>query len=205
MTGEAESFLYHEAAGSSLATPLHLALWSTAGYLCLYGLRKPWAAAGFSDCPPILGAHPKVAIATAQTAGYFLGKLFGVRLVAQLPMRHVRSALLLGSGITFSCWVAFAILPYGVVSLVVVGLGAAPLALGWALTYRYVEGRRCSDAVAPVSPAARHSWPSPLRTRPLGPHCRLPPGPGQCDRARLGLRQEHRCDGPRLVARVPRS
>ena len=41
-------------------------------------------------------------------------------------------------------------LPSGALSLIVVAMGAFPLAMIWSLAYRYVEGRRCSDAVGGV-------------------------------------------------------
>ena len=67
------------------ASPIKLAIYSTSSYLCFYGLRKPWVVLLYNDVPPIFGASPKVAIAASQMIFYFLGKTFGVKIVAGKP------------------------------------------------------------------------------------------------------------------------
>jgi hypothetical protein len=153
---------------------IRLAFFSTASYLCAYGLRKPWIVLDFSAAPPILGASPKVAIAVRHAAGsravrgqipthgalrvaqcaqmvtYFCGKTFGVGLVSRVPQHKLRRALALAGGWAALGWVGFGLLPYGVLTLLSASLGGFPLALCWSLIYRYVEGRRCSDAVGGV-------------------------------------------------------
>lgn len=129
---------------------IRLAFFSTASYLCAYGLRKPWIVLDFSAAPPILGASPKVAIACAQMVTYFCGKTFGVGLVSRVPQHKLRRALALAGGWAALGWVGFGLLPYGVLTLLSASLGGFPLALCWSLIYRYVEGRRCSDAVGGV-------------------------------------------------------
>ena len=91
---------------------------------------------------------PQVAIAIAQMGSYFCGKLFGVGLVSRVPQHKLRRALSSAGICAFLAWVGFALLPSGVLTLVCAALSGFPLALTWSLVYRYVEGRRCSDAVA---------------------------------------------------------
>ena len=132
------------------ASPIKLAIYSTSSYLCFYGLRKPWVVLLYNDVPPIFGASPKVAIAASQMIFYFLGKTFGVKIVAGVPQNKLHRALAISGIVAAAAWIGFALFPYGPLTLVAAALGGFPLALTWSLIYRYVEGRRCSDAVGGV-------------------------------------------------------
>ena len=129
---------------------LRLALFSWGCYLCMYGMRKPWAALEYIGEPLLLGMHPKVAIALAQVIGYFFGKLAGISIVPCISSRNLSVTLLgFGCGCTLG-WLGFYMLPRGILSLLAIALGAFPGAMVWSLIYRYIEGRRCSDAVGGV-------------------------------------------------------
>ena len=86
-------------------------------------------------------------LSVAQTVGYFSGKVLGIPLVAQLERARVPGVLMLSALASTLAWAAFANLEHGPLSLLAIGCSCAPLALMWALTYRFVEGRRASDAV----------------------------------------------------------
>ena len=110
---------------------LRLAFYSTASYLCFFGLRKPWVVLVYQDAPPILGVRPKIAIAAAQTVSYFCGKTFGVGLVSRVPQSKLRRALSLAGGCAGLAWLGFATLPCGVLTLAATAFGGFPLALAW--------------------------------------------------------------------------
>ena len=127
-----------------------LAFFSWGCYLCMYGMRKPWAALQYVGDAPLLGMHPKVAIAVSQIVGYFMGKLLGIKL-QQFVTGQRLLVVLAGIGINCTiCWFGFYALPRGPLSLLAVMLGSFPLASLWSLIYRYIEGRRCSDFVGGV-------------------------------------------------------
>jgi hypothetical protein len=127
-----------------------LAFFSWGCYLCMYGMRKPWAALQYVGDAPLLGMHPKVAIAVAQIIGYFMGKLLGIKLQQFVTSQRL-FAVLVGIGVNCTvCWFLFYALPRGALSLLAVMIGSFPLASLWSLIYRYIEGRRCSDFVGGV-------------------------------------------------------
>ena len=126
---------------------LRLAFFSWGNYLCMYGMRKPWSALQYVGDPPLLGMNPKVAIAVAQIVGYFCGKLLGIWIVPRVTKRALVSVLIfIGCNCTLG-WLGLYLLPRGVLTLLSVSVGSFPLAMVWSLVYRYIEGRRCSDAV----------------------------------------------------------
>lgn len=129
---------------------VRLAACATGCYMCVYGLKKPWAASQYEGFPRLLGVHPKMAMAIAQLVGYVFGKMWGVGLVAKVRQQSLRTALLLAGSFSAASWAIYALLPFGAIRLVAVSMSAFPLATCWSLLYRYVEGRRCSDAVGGV-------------------------------------------------------
>ena len=127
---------------------LRLAMCSTGAYVSLLGIRKSWAAMTFSGAPLLFGANPKVSIGISQCLGYMTGKFCGVAIVARITSASASLALGGASLCAVLGWAGFYLLPPGVLTLLSVALGSMPLAMCWSLIYRYIEGRRCSDAVS---------------------------------------------------------
>lgn len=151
MQAEDASLLHHPAEEHrGVLFTMRLAFFATTSYLCLYGLRKPWVVLIYTDVPPILGVSAKIGIAAAQMVSYFCGKTFGVGLVSRVPQAKLHRTLALAGGAAALGWLGFAMLPIGIFTLLSAAITGFPLALTWCLIYRYVEGRRCSDAVGGV-------------------------------------------------------
>ena len=112
-------------------------------YFCMYGFRKPFAAATFEG-EGSFGLDLKTTLVLAQVLGYTLSKFLGVKLVTELSAQR-RAVVLVGLIIT--------------AELALVGVGALPprlrpiaiffngLPLGavWGLVFGFLEGRRTSE------------------------------------------------------------
>jgi hypothetical protein len=112
-------------------------------YFCMYGLRKPFAAASFKG-QSVHGLELKTALVIAQVVGYALSKFVSIRLLSELPRQ--RRGLVL-----------FATLAAAEIALLGVGLfgpagqvlamfcNGLPLGAVWGLVFAYLEGRRTSE------------------------------------------------------------
>jgi hypothetical protein len=137
-------------ASASDGRGLLLSAWCIAAafgtYFCMYGFRKPFTAAGFTDVV-LWGTGYKTVLVTAQVLGYTLSKFLGIKVVAEVrPQR--RAALLLG--LVAAAEVAllgFALTPapWNLVWLFCNGL---PLGIVFGLVLRFLEGRRQTEALA---------------------------------------------------------
>src|SRR5688572_4010321 len=91
-------------------------------YTCMFAYRKPFTAAGFDDVA-LLGVNYKVWLVIAQTIGYTLSKLYGIRFIAELTHQG-RARLIMGCIV--AAWLAlffFAIIPppYNILLFIVNG------------------------------------------------------------------------------------
>jgi hypothetical protein len=121
-----------------------------ATYFAMYAYRKAFAAASFEHIPGWdFALDYKSALVIAQTVGYALSKLIGVRLIAEFGARRRAVAILGLIGVSWLALVAFAILPrpWGVAAMFVNGL---PLGLIWGLVFSYLEGRRTTEVLGAV-------------------------------------------------------
>ncbi len=114
-------------------------------YFCMYGFRKPFAAASF-DGQGLGGLDLKTTLVISQVLGYTLSKFLGVKLVSELGAQH-RAATLVGL-IVFA---ELALLAFGLVpaSLRPVALffNGLPLGAVWGLVFGFLEGRRTSEVL----------------------------------------------------------
>jgi hypothetical protein len=114
-----------------------------ATYFCMYGFRKPFAAATFSEAG-WLGLDAKTAFVASQVVGYTISKFIGIKWGSEVS-RGARLRMLLGLVLTSEvALLGFALLPPTgkVVALLCNGL---PLGMIWGLVVRYLEGRRSSE------------------------------------------------------------
>ncbi|MFO1064534.1 MAG: DUF5690 family protein [Pirellulales bacterium] len=134
------------------STDLWWAAWSIGAafgtYFCMYGLRKPFTAASFSDNVDLNAdgwtVTFKVILVTAQTMGYMLSKFIGIKVISEMPP-HRRAAVILAL-----CTAAevslllFAVLPrpWSAVCLFLNGL---PLGMVFGLVLGFLEGRRLTE------------------------------------------------------------
>ncbi len=122
---------------------------SFATYFCMYGFRKPFAAASYAGATelPLLGrVDTKVLLIVAQIIGYCLSKFAGIKIVSEVT--RARRGLALAGAIAFAelALVLFAVAPrpLGPLCLFLNGL---PLGLVWGLVFGFLEGRRTSDGL----------------------------------------------------------
>jgi len=131
-----------------LGQPALLALWSVVAafgtYACMYGLRKPFTAAGFAG-----GEFPvgfKVWLVTAQVLGYTLSKFIGIGVIAGMPPAK-RAGVLLGLvGAAELALILFGLLPPHL-SVVCLFLNGLPLGMVFGLVLGFLEGRRMTEAL----------------------------------------------------------
>ncbi|HEY1879145.1 MAG TPA: DUF5690 family protein, partial [Caulobacteraceae bacterium] len=91
----------------------------------------------------------KSALVIAQTFGYALSKLIGVRLIAEFGARRRAMAIVGLIAVSWAALVAFAVVPrpWGVAAMFVNGL---PLGLIWGLVFSYLEGRRTTEVLGAI-------------------------------------------------------
>jgi MFS family permease len=125
-----------------------LAAFST--YFAMYAYRKAFAAATFDHIPgwnfPL---DYKSALVIAQTLGYALSKLIGVKVIAEFGARRRAAAIVGLIAVSWAALVAFALVPrpWGVAAMFINGL---PLGLIWGLVFSYLEGRRTTEVVGAI-------------------------------------------------------
>ena len=119
-------------------------------YSAMYAFRKPIAAASFDHVAGwSFAVDYKSALIIAQTLGYALSKIVGVKLIAEFGSRHRAAAIL---GLIAAAWgalILFAVIPppWNVAALFLNGI---PLGLIWGLVFSYLEGRRTSEVLGAI-------------------------------------------------------
>lgn len=115
-------------------------------YCGMYALRKPYAAAEYTDLI-VAGVNYKILLVVAQVTGYSIAKFFGIKLISVIQPQHRVFWL---AGLLGSAWlslVGFGLTPYPW-NAVWMLLNGFPLGLIWGLVFSYIEGRRVTEAIA---------------------------------------------------------
>mmetsp|Transcript_21493 Transcript_21493/g.67134 ORF Transcript_21493/g.67134 Transcript_21493/m.67134 type:complete len:438 (+) Transcript_21493:33-1346(+) len=125
---------------------LRLAALGLAYYSCIYLVKVPMFACGWSAAPSIGGLGFKTCLALAQVFGFAAGKVPSLLVVPKLPQQRLRCALITvivsaGSCVTLSCMVPPAL------SLLLVWCASVWLAPAWSLLQRFLEGRRDTESI----------------------------------------------------------
>ncbi|HTJ47439.1 MAG TPA: DUF5690 family protein [Kofleriaceae bacterium] len=112
-------------------------------YFCMYGYRKPFAAAHYAG-ETAFGLDLKSALIIGQLIGYALSKLLGVKINSEMPPARRAWALVFLIAWAELALILFAILPpHGkVIALFLDGL---PLGTVWGVVFSFLEGRRTSE------------------------------------------------------------
>ena len=114
-------------------------------YFCMYGFRKPYTAASYSDVA-IFGLDYKFLLIIAQTIGYVIAKWVGIKVVAEIR-REQRIKVLLGL-IFFAegMLLLFGIVPrpWNILCLLLNGL---PLGVVFGLVLGFLEGKKNTEAL----------------------------------------------------------
>jgi hypothetical protein len=131
---------------SDLAFTLFAGLTAFAAYGCVYAIRKPFTAAGFSGFY-FFGVDYKIALVIAQVLGYATSKFLGISQISALSPETRMRKLLLMAGISLAGLLGLAVCPpqFGVFWMFINGL---PLGMAWGIVFSYLEGRRVTEALA---------------------------------------------------------
>jgi MFS family permease len=117
-------------------------------YSCMYGFRKPFTSASFTEIT-LFGISYKVVLVISQVIGYMLSKFYGIRFIAMMqPSRRagfiVRLVLVAwGSLLLFALVPA----PYNFIFMFINGL---PLGMVWGLVFGFLEGRRVTELMGAI-------------------------------------------------------
>lgn len=112
-------------------------------YFCMYGFRKPFAAATFEG-QGAFGLDLKTTLVLAQVLGYTLSKFLGVKLVTELSPQR-RAVVLVGLILAAeAALVGVGVLPPRLRPLAIFFNGL-PLGAVWGLVFGFLEGRRTSE------------------------------------------------------------
>lgn len=112
-------------------------------YFCMYGFRKPFAAATFEG-DGVFGFDLKTTLVLSQVIGYTISKFLGVKLVTELAA-HRRAAVLVGLVVGAElALLAFGLLPPRL-RILAIFCNGLPLGAVWGLVFGFLEGRRTSE------------------------------------------------------------
>lgn len=114
-------------------------------YFCMYGLRKPYTAAAFSETD-LFGMNYKTLLIIAQTIGYVISKWLGIKIISEIkPEQRIRTLVVLLLFAEFMLLLfGFIPRPWNIICLLLNGL---PLGLVFGLVLRFLEGRRNTEAL----------------------------------------------------------
>eukprot|EP00742_Colponemidia_sp_Colp-10_P002156 GILJ01002303.1.p1 GENE.GILJ01002303.1~~GILJ01002303.1.p1 ORF type:complete len:1058 (-),score=108.14 GILJ01002303.1:160-3333(-) len=126
---------------------LYLGFLAFAAYTSIYGFRKPWAISPYDTASNGVISDAKAAFSMAQTVGYGIGKFAAIPFVGAIPTDMVPQCLVTVGLFSTLCWFFFGLVgtPY---KLVVIALGAIPLAATWSLVFRLIEGRENTELIS---------------------------------------------------------
>lgn len=129
-------------------TVVFAALVTFSVYTCMYGYRKTFTAAGFSN-QSLWGIDYKVWLVTAQVIGYMLSKFYGIRFIAENVGKNRASIILKLITASWLALLGFALVPspYNILFLFLNGF---PLGMIWGLVFSYVEGRKTTELMGAV-------------------------------------------------------
>ncbi len=133
---------------SPLVLVIYISLCAFVIYSCMYGFRKPYTAATYSNIF-FLGISFKVCLVIAQVLGYMLSKFYGIKFISALKPEHRTSYIILFIGIAWVSLLLFAIIPppYNIICMFINGL---PLGMVFGLVFGFLEGRRTTELMGAV-------------------------------------------------------
>ncbi|MGG9961798.1 DUF5690 family protein [Ferruginibacter sp. SUN106] len=127
---------------------LCISLYAFVIYSCMYGFRKPYTVATYSNIF-FLGISYKVCLVIAQVLGYMCSKFYGIRFISGMKPERRANYILLCIGIAWASLLLFAIIPspYNIICMFINGL---PLGMVWGLVFGFIEGRRTTELIGAV-------------------------------------------------------
>ncbi|MFC0515560.1 DUF5690 family protein [Mucilaginibacter angelicae] len=112
-------------------------------YFCMYGYRKPYTAAAYTDAG-LWGLSYKFGMIIAQTIGYVLAKWIGIKFVSEIrPSRRIGTIIaLIGFAEAMLLLFALAPRPWNLMFMLLNGL---PLGVIFGLVLSFLEGRKQTE------------------------------------------------------------
>jgi MFS family permease len=128
---------------SPLVLVVYLSLCAFVVYSCMYGFRKPYTVATYSNIF-FLGISYKVCLVIAQVLGYMCSKFYGIRFISGMKPKRRAAYILLFIGVAWASLLLFAIIPapYNMICMFINGL---PLGMVFGLVFGFLEGRRTTE------------------------------------------------------------
>ncbi len=114
-------------------------------YFCMYGFRKPYTAATYSNVS-LFGVDYKFLLIIAQTTGYVIAKWLGLKIVSEiLPEQRIKMLLgLILFAESMLLLFGFVPRPWNILCLLLNGL---PLGVVFGLVLTFLEGRKNTEAL----------------------------------------------------------
>ncbi|WP_183561501.1 DUF5690 family protein [Mucilaginibacter sp. SP1R1] len=112
-------------------------------YFCMYGYRKPYTAAAYTDAG-LWGLSYKFGMIIAQTIGYVLAKWIGIKFVSEIkPVKRIKAIIaLIGFAEVMLLLFALAPRPWNLIFMLLNGL---PLGIVFGLVLSFLEGRKQTE------------------------------------------------------------
>lgn len=143
-----KQWLHSKLQQSPLAFVLYVSITSFIVYASMFGFRKPFTAATFSNYQ-FMGISYKVCLVIAQVVGYMLSKFYGIKFIGTMKPENRAKNIFILIGLAWLSLLLFAIVPrpYNIICLFLNGL---PLGLIWGLVFGYLEGRRVTELLGAI-------------------------------------------------------
>ena len=125
------------------------AIWAASAafgtYFCMYGFRKPFAAASYTGAD-VWGIDFKTVVVSAQVLGYMVSKFIGIRVISEMPRERRAVALLSLIAAAELALVFFGLIPrpWNAACLFFNGLA---LGMVFGLVLSFLEGRELTEAL----------------------------------------------------------
>jgi len=117
-------------------------------YACMYGIRKPFTAAGF-DGLSIWNIDYKALLIISQVMGYALSKFIGIKIISEMKRSSRATYIIAFLAIAEAALILFSIIPapYNIIMLFINGI---PLGMIWGLVFAYLEGRKTTEILGTI-------------------------------------------------------
>ena len=128
---------------------LYSALWAIVAafgtYFCMYGFRKPFTSAGYSEIE-FFGFDFKTILVASQVLGYTCSKFIGIKFISEMPYHGRVVGILVLIGFSHISLLAFALLPVPLNCMMLFFNGLS-LGMVFGLVMGFLEGRRFTEAL----------------------------------------------------------
>jgi len=114
-------------------------------YTCMYGLRRPYAAASFEGYQ-LWGMNFKSWLVITQVVGYAISKFIGIKVISEMGRSARAYAIVILTAFAEVALVVFALVP-APYNFFVLFFNGLPLGMIWGLVFSYLEGRRTTEVL----------------------------------------------------------